>query len=89
MTQALESVAAPEAARRFDVVADAEPGVLPRLLEEFAKLGATPLRVLAERGDGDALRVTIVMDAPDQQHALHLADRLRRVIGVGDVLLSG
>ena len=40
------------------MVADADPGALPRVLERFEGLNLVPRRVIAERGD-DVLRIEV------------------------------
>ena len=71
-------------AARFHVVGDSDPGLLPRLLEPIAKLGATPMRVHASREAGDGSEVTV--DLRLGTVALRMAEQvesaLRRVIGV-------
>ena len=65
---------------RFRVLADAEPGLLPRLLNPFAKRDLTPELVTARR-EGAALRVEIacVMEAG----VVHLVEgNLAQVVGV-------
>lgn len=69
---------------RFLIVADAEPGMLPRLLEAFGKLGEVPTRCHAARETGDGTQLTVDLRGD------HLAPRtaelidfgLRRVVGV-------
>ena len=69
---------------RYLVVAASDPGLLPRLLEPFAKLGTVPSRVHASReaGDGSELTVDLRLTqvAPRTAELIELA--LRRVIGV-------
>ena len=65
---------------RFRVLADAEPGLLPRLLNPFAKRDLTPDLVTARR-EGATLRVEIacVMEAG----MVHLVEgNLAQVVGV-------
>ena len=65
---------------RFRVLADAEPGMLPRLLNPFAKRDLTPDLVTARR-EGASLRVEIacVMEAG----MVHLVEgNLAQVVGV-------
>lgn len=72
----------------FFVTADAEPGLVPRLVEPFAKLGLTPARVHVSSEDGAGeeisadLRVCNV--APLTAHLIDKA--LRRVVGVRTVI---
>ncbi|HEX3349269.1 MAG TPA: hypothetical protein VHS58_14315 [Acetobacteraceae bacterium] len=72
------------AAVRFTVVADAEPGLLPRLLQPFAKRDLIPDRFDASRS-GDRLRVDIVMQALAAD-LVHLVEgNLRQIVGVQSV----
>ncbi|MDB5315667.1 MAG: hypothetical protein JWO26_638 [Rhodospirillales bacterium] len=65
---------------RFRVLGDAEPGLLLRLLNAFAKRDLTPDLVTARR-EGSTLRVeiTCVMDADDVHR---VEGNLAQVIGV-------
>jgi hypothetical protein len=69
---------------RFFIVADADPGMLPRLLEAFAKLGEVPTRCHASRdgGDGSQLTVDLRGDALAPRTAELIDFGLRRVLGV-------
>lgn len=69
---------------RFHVVGEADPGLLPRLLEPVAKLGATPMRVHASRedGDGSELTVDLRLGLVGPRMAEQVESALRRVIGV-------
>ncbi|HEV7455336.1 MAG TPA: hypothetical protein VGN96_01060 [Roseococcus sp.] len=68
----------------FAVLALPEPGLLPRLLQPFAKRDLTPDHMLAER-QGEEMRVTFTLHAPEPG-VLHLiAGNLGQVVGVLDV----
>lgn len=72
----------------YFVTGHADPGLLPRLVEPFAKLGLTPTRVHAsvEDGDGRDLTADLRVAGIDSQTA-HLIDKaLRRVVGVRSVI---
>jgi hypothetical protein len=72
----------------FLVTAPADPGLLPRLVEPVAKLGAVPIRVHATReaGDGSELTVDLRLAGVPSRTA-DLVDRaLRAVVGVRQVL---
>ncbi|MFM9942177.1 MAG: hypothetical protein ACKVP7_22055 [Hyphomicrobiaceae bacterium] len=80
-----EPLAAPASvAARFHVVGDTDPGLLPRLLEPIAKLGATPMRVHASReaGDGSEVTVDLRLGLVAHRMAEQVESALRRVIGV-------
>lgn len=76
-------------AARFHVIGDADPGLLPRLLEPIAKLGATPMRVHASReaGDGSELTVDLRLGLVAQRTAEQVESALRRVIGVRQLVV--
>ena len=69
---------------RFLVHAPSDPGLLPRLVEPFSKLGTVPSRVHAscESGDGSQMTVDLRLAgvAPRTAELVELA--LRRVVGV-------
>jgi hypothetical protein len=69
---------------RFMLDVDAVPGLLPRLLQPFAKRDLIPDRMWSHRS-GDTLHVEIAMEAIPYD-ALHLVDgNLRQVVGVRSV----
>lgn len=69
---------------RFLVLADASPGLLPRLLQPFAKRDLTPDAVHSMR-DGELLRIEIALHAMPAG-MLHLAaGNLGQVVGVHSV----
>lgn len=75
-------------AARFLVIGAADPGLLPRLLEPFAKLGCVPDRVHASREAGDGCEMTVDLrlgDVPGRTAEL-IENALRRVIGVGQLM---
>ncbi|WP_158745803.1 hypothetical protein [Acidisphaera sp. L21] len=66
---------------RFELQADAEPGLLPRVLAPFARRDLLPDRVKARR-EGNSMRVDIGMDAMPAE-MLHLVEgNLRQIVGV-------
>ena len=72
----------------FFVSCDADPGVLPRLIEPFAKLGLVPHRVHASREDGDGSVQHVDLRARDlDARTAHLLDKMiRSVVGVRSVI---
>jgi hypothetical protein len=69
------------AAVHFTLVAEAAPGLLPRLLQPFAKRDLTPDSFESVR-QGHELRVEIVMHAMPAE-VVHLVEgNLRQVVGV-------
>lgn len=66
---------------RFTVTADCSPGLLPRLLQAFAKRDLTPDSFVATRSGG-AMRVDIAM-AEMPAEMMHLVEgNMGQVIGV-------
>jgi hypothetical protein len=72
----------------FFVTAPADPGLLPRLIEPVAKLGAVPLRVHASResGDGSELNVELRLGGVAPRTADLVERALRAVVGVRQVM---
>ncbi len=74
----------------FSIQAEAEPGVMPRVLELFAKRGLVPRRWVSDvTGPGGrelAIDVQIAGLAPETQ--AYIARCLRQIWGVGAVLTS-
>ena len=78
---------APTRAVRLDVLADAEPGLLPRLLAPLARRDLTPDRLRARRVD-QAMLVELDLDALPAE-MLHLVEgNLRQVVGVRRVTVE-
>lgn len=73
---------------RYLVVANADPALLPRLLEPFAKLGEVPTRVHATResGDGSELTVDLRISGLAPRTAELIEFGLRRVLGVRQLI---
>lgn len=71
----------------YSVTAQAESAVLPRVIEPFAKLGLTPSSLHAATEDG-RMSIDLRMAGLEDRMARHVADRLRQVIGVEQVLLA-
>jgi hypothetical protein len=72
----------------FFVTAPADPGLLPRLIEPVAKLGAVPSRVHASResGDGSELSVDLRLAGVAPRTAELVEYALRAVVGVRQVM---
>jgi hypothetical protein len=72
----------------FFVTAPADPGLLPRLIEPVAKLGAVPSRVHASRdaGEGSELRVDLRLSGVPLRTARLVECALRAIVGVHQVL---
>ena len=69
---------------RFMLDADASPGLLPRLMQPFAKRDMIPDRMWSHR-TGATMHVEIAMEAmPDDE--IHLVEgNLRQIVGVRQV----
>lgn len=76
-----DAFARPVASVRFMLDAEVSPGLLPRLLQPFARRDLTPDRMWSHR-NGDVLHVEIAMtDMPAEM--VHLVEgNLRQVVGV-------
>ena len=72
----------------FFVSAPADPGLLPRLIEPVAKLGAVPSRLhaSAESGDGSELSVDLRLAGVAPRTAELVEYALRAVVGVRQVM---
>lgn len=68
-------------AARFHVLAEASPGLLPRLLEPFAKRDLVPDFVAARR-DADRVRVEIALASMPAGMVHLVAGNLGQVFGV-------
>lgn len=85
---AVTPVTATAPVRAFYLVsAPADPGLLPRLIEPIAKLGATPMRVHASResGDNSELSVDLRLAGVPLRTAQLVESALRAVVGVRGV----
>ncbi len=86
-TSVVESAASTVDAR-YLVLASADPGLLPRLIEPFAKLGEVPSRMHASREAGDGSELTVDLRitgvAPRTAELIELA--LRRIVGVRQLI---
>jgi hypothetical protein len=69
---------------RYVLLADAEPGLLPRLLVPFARRDLTPDGFTATRM-GDAMRVEITLAAMPGEMVHLVEGNLRQVVGVHSV----
>ncbi|MGE4043911.1 MAG: hypothetical protein AB7F35_03600 [Acetobacteraceae bacterium] len=70
---------------RFHLDAVPSPGLLPRLLQPFAKRDLVPDH-LGSRREGDTMQVEIAMDAMPAE-VVHLVEgNLRQVVGVRTVV---
>src|SRR5205085_1189950 len=71
----------------FSVYADAEPGVMPRVLELFAKRGLVPQRWQSAAA-GKALTIDVQIGGLGRDTVDYIANCMRQIIGVEVVLTS-
>ena len=65
----------------FDLVADAGPGVLSRVLMPFARRDLVPNGMRARR-HGDALHVSVSADAMPREMLRYVEGNLRQLVGL-------
>jgi acetolactate synthase regulatory subunit len=77
---------------QFRVQAAAEPSVLPRILDVFAKVTIVPDSFASERlgpnGGDDDMEIDIRVAGLDARQADQLASRMRAIVDVDQVLVS-
>ena len=83
MSSSVAADAADLAQVRFFLDAEAEPGLLPRVLLPFARHGLTPDRMWSHRND-TTMHVEIAVEATEEEAGL-VEGSLRRVVGVRGV----
>ncbi|MDR3474411.1 MAG: hypothetical protein P4M09_22410 [Devosia sp.] len=84
VSQSCDESSQPPVAVRFMLDADPEPGLLPRLLQPFARRDLTPDRMWSHRVDG-TMHVEIALEAMPGE-VVHLVEgNLRNVVGVRSV----
>lgn len=86
-----ERVVAPKRARStacFSVTAEAEPGVMPRVLELFAKRGLVPSLWHSRVAPTGELTIDVQMDGMETPLARQIAKSLRQIWGVATVLTA-
>jgi hypothetical protein len=68
----------PYSRRRLQVVADADPGAIARVVERFQNLNIIPRRVSAEFASNNILHIEVdVCGLPDEQLAM-IASKIRQ-----------
>ncbi|MHA1151877.1 MAG: hypothetical protein ACTSQ7_04290 [Alphaproteobacteria bacterium] len=74
----------------FSIQAEAEPGVMPRVLELFAKRGLVPRRWISDvtGPGGRELSIDVQVAGLGPETQTYIAHCLRQVWGVGTVLTS-
>ncbi|EDP65460.1 hypothetical protein BAL199_12406 [alpha proteobacterium BAL199] len=89
-TASVCSVETPSPVACFSIQADADPSVMPRVLELFAKRGMIPLRWHADLGGRrrDELTIDLQVDGLDRSKAEQIANAIRQMVAVVNVLTS-
>lgn len=72
---------------QFTLTVDVDPGLLPRLLQPFAKRDLTPDRFESRR-IGNRMRVDIAMTAMPAEMVHLVTGNLRQTVGVHNVALK-
>ncbi len=79
----------------FSIHAEADPGVMPRVLELFSKRGLLPRRWVSDvtgprggHGGGHELAIDVQVAGLDPETQAYIARCLRQIWGVGTVLTS-
>lgn len=72
----------------FSVTAEAEPGVMPRVLELFAKRGLVPSLWHSKVAPTGELTIDVQMDDMADPLARRIAANLRQIWGVATVLTA-
>ena len=72
---------------RFDLLADAEPGLLPRLLVPFARRDLLPDQVRTRR-NGDTVEASLEMAAMPAEMVHLVEGNLRQVVGMRRVSVT-
>jgi acetolactate synthase small subunit len=72
----------------FSVTAEAEPGVMPRVLELFAKRGLVPSLWHSKVAPTGELTIDLQMNGMEAPLARQIAQSLRQVWGVSTVLTA-
>ena len=85
---AVAPASAPQPTACFSIQASAEPGVMPRVLELFAKRALIPTSWYSAVGPFRDLTIDIQMEGMDREQALQLAAAMRQIVSVEVVLTS-
>lgn len=74
----------------FSILAEAEPGVMPRVLELFAKRSLVPQRWVSDRigHKREDLSIDLQVAGLDQRETDYIASCLRQIWGVQTVMTS-
>ncbi|UCH74411.1 MAG: hypothetical protein JSU82_00670 [Rhodospirillales bacterium] len=72
----------------FSVIADIDPGVMPRVLELFAKRGLVPSLWHSRIAPTGELTIDLQLEGMEAPLARHIAACLRQIWGVSTVLTA-
>ena len=86
MSHHLSAAACGDVAVRFMLDADASPGLLPRLLQPFARRDLTPDRMWSHRND-TVMHVEIALEAMPAEMVHLVEGNLSQVVGVRQAVL--
>lgn len=78
----------PAATACFSIEAAADPGVMPRVLELFAKRGLIPSRWHSDLSGPASLWIDLQVEGLTRQQVSHVAESIRGMVGVESVLTS-
>jgi len=78
----------PQPVARFSIQAAADPGLMPRVLELFAKRGLVPSSWRSAVVNDAALAIEIRMQGLSREHMHYVAQCMRQIVGVETVLAS-
>ncbi len=70
---------------RFMLDADASPGLLPRVLQPFARRDLTPDRMWSHR-DGDTVHIEVALNQMPNDEVHLVLGNLRQIVGVRQVI---
>lgn len=72
----------------FSLNARAQTGVMPRVLELFAKRDLVPSAFVARSAGADELTIDVQMDGMERELADYVAACMRQIVGVEVVLVA-
>lgn len=73
---------------RFDLVAEQQPGLLPRLLAPFARRDLAPDSLHADTAGAGLMRVRVALEAVPAEQVAGIEGNLRQTFGVRSVLVE-
>lgn len=73
---------------RFDLIAAADAGLLPRALEIVARLDIAPRRCIAETDERERMTISLTFRGLTADQARTASERMRNIFGAESVSLS-